>query len=167
MCGIPGILVTGSGRVFVCNGVSESDLRKGTVVEAAKRHWLTALAVLLALFLLFMAVAIGIEDDPDTSGAERAFGVIADAVLGLSLLGGLWALRRGRVPQSLALGAHRAWSPRWPDLALDGSPSASGAHRVVVRSRQRRSRARANDPLTEQQSWRGQSTLAPRRTLPQ
>ena len=70
-----------------------------------KQNWITGLAVLLGLFLLFLAVAIGVENDPETSGAERAFGVIVDALLGLSLLGGLWLLRRDLVSTRVALGA--------------------------------------------------------------
>lgn len=65
-------------------------------MEIVKRYWLTGLAVILGAFLLFLAVAIAFESEPETSGPEKAFGVIVNAVLGLSLLGGLWFLRSGR-----------------------------------------------------------------------
>lgn len=74
-------------------------------MEAVKRNWITGLAALLGLFLLFLAVAIAVEGDADASTAEQAFGVTVDAVLGLSLLGGLWLLRREGASQPLALGA--------------------------------------------------------------
>ena len=74
-------------------------------MDRIKRHWLTGLAAVLGLFLLFLSIAIAVESDPETSGGERAFGVIVDAVLGLSLLGGLWLLRRGGSHRSVALGA--------------------------------------------------------------
>ena len=69
-----------------------------------KRHWLTGLTVILGVFLLFLAFAFGFEDDPATSGQERAFGVVVNAVLGLALLGGFWFLRSGRLPTSVSLG---------------------------------------------------------------
>ncbi|MGI9648155.1 MAG: hypothetical protein ACR2OI_06515 [Acidimicrobiia bacterium] len=75
-------------------------------MEGIKRYWITGLAVLLGVFLLFLAVAIAIDpDEQATSTAEQAFGVVVDGVLGLSLLGGLWLLRQGRGNQSVALGA--------------------------------------------------------------
>jgi hypothetical protein len=74
-------------------------------MDVVRRHWLTGLAVLLGVFLLFLAIAIALENEPETSGSERAFGVIAMAVFGLALLGGLWFLRSGRVSTRVGLGA--------------------------------------------------------------
>lgn len=72
-------------------------------METVKRYWLTGLAVLLGAFLLFLAVAIAIDNDPAISGAERAFGVIVDVVFGVALLGGVVALRRRRFANSVSL----------------------------------------------------------------
>jgi hypothetical protein len=74
-------------------------------MEGLKRHWITGLAALLGLFLLFLAGAIAIAPDANASTAEQAFGVTVDAVLGLSILGGLWLLSREGSSQPLALGA--------------------------------------------------------------
>lgn len=74
-------------------------------MEIMKRYWLTGLTVLLGVFLLFLAVAFVFEDEPETSGSEKAFGVIVMAVLGLALLGGLWFLRSGRLSTRVCLGA--------------------------------------------------------------
>jgi hypothetical protein len=74
-------------------------------MEVAKGYWLTGLAVILGVFLLFLAIAIAFEDEPESSGAETAFGVIVMGVAGLALLGGLWFLHSGRIPTSVCLGA--------------------------------------------------------------
>lgn len=68
-----------------------------------RRYWLSGLAVLLGVFLLLLAIAIAVDNDPAVSGAERAFGVIVDAVLGVALLGGLWLLHQNRLPRSVSV----------------------------------------------------------------
>jgi hypothetical protein len=70
-----------------------------------KRHWITGLAVVLGAFLLFLAVAFAVETDPESSGAEQAFGVITMGVTALALLGGLWFLRSGGLSTRVCLGA--------------------------------------------------------------
>lgn len=74
-------------------------------MEGMKRYWITGLAVVLGAFLLFLAVAIAFENEPESSGAEQAFGVITMGVAALALLGGLWFLRSGRLSTRVCLGA--------------------------------------------------------------
>ena len=74
------------------------------MLDGIRRYWFTGLAVVLGVFLLFLAFAIGFDAEP-TSGPERVFGVVVDGVLALALLGGLWFLRSGRLPTSVSLGA--------------------------------------------------------------
>ena len=52
---------------------------------------------------MFLAIAIGLDGE-STSGQERAFGVVANGVFAIALLGGLWFLRSGRVSTSVSLG---------------------------------------------------------------
>ncbi len=70
-----------------------------------KRYWITGLAVLLGAFLLFLAVAFALENEPGTSGQEAAFGVIVMGMAALFILGGLWFLRSGRLSTRVCLGA--------------------------------------------------------------
>ena len=74
-------------------------------MEVVKRYWITGLAVVLGAFLLFLAVAIALENEPESSWVERAFGVITMGVAALALLGGLWFLRSGRLSTRVCLGA--------------------------------------------------------------
>ncbi|NNC91566.1 MAG: hypothetical protein HKN80_03645 [Acidimicrobiia bacterium] len=74
-------------------------------MEGLKRHWITGLAVVLGVFLLFLAVAIAFENEPTTSGQERAFGVVTMGVAAFALLGGLWFLRSGGLSTRVCLGA--------------------------------------------------------------
>lgn len=74
-------------------------------MEAIGRYWITGLAVVLGAFLLFLAVAFAFENEPETSGQEKAFGVIVMGVAALALLGGLWFLRSGRLSTRVCLGA--------------------------------------------------------------
>jgi hypothetical protein len=50
-------------------------------------------------------VAFAVENEPGTSGQERAFGVIVMGLAALLLLGGLWYLRSGRLSTRVCLGA--------------------------------------------------------------
>ena len=65
-----------------------------------KRHWITALSVLAAVFLVFLSVASFItsstSSNEDYEVAGRIFGVVA-ALGALALLGGLWGLRTERL----------------------------------------------------------------------
>jgi hypothetical protein len=71
--------------------------RLENAMEVMKRHWITGLAVVLGAFLLFLAVAFAFENEPGTSGQEKGFGVTVMGGAALSLLGGLWFLRSGRL----------------------------------------------------------------------
>ena len=62
-----------------------------------RHHWITSLAVLVGLFLAFLAIAIAFDDDPEVSDQEQAFGVISMGLLAIALFGGLWLLRSGRL----------------------------------------------------------------------
>jgi hypothetical protein len=62
-----------------------------------RQYWITGLAVLVGLFLAFLALAIAFDDDPEVSGQEQAFGVISMGLLAIALFGGLWLLRSGRL----------------------------------------------------------------------
>lgn len=72
-------------------------------MEGVKGHWLTVLAVILGLFLLFLAFAFA--GDQSQSGGQRAIGALVTGVPALALLGGLWGLGSGRVPVSVCTGA--------------------------------------------------------------
>jgi len=74
-------------------------------MEDMKRHWITGLAVVLGVFLGFLAVAIALDRTHESSGAEQAFGVITMGVAALALLGGLWFLRSSRLSTRVCLGA--------------------------------------------------------------
>ena len=61
-----------------------------------RSYWITTLAMLLGLFLAFLAVAFAMDtSDPEISGQEQAFGVVSMGLLAVALLGGLWLLRSG------------------------------------------------------------------------
>jgi hypothetical protein len=68
-----------------------------------RHHWITALTVLLGLFLAFLALAFAM-DNSDVSGQERAFGVVTMGLLAAALFGGLWLLRSGRMNTRVGLG---------------------------------------------------------------
>jgi hypothetical protein len=74
-------------------------------MDRLKNYWITTLAVLLGLFLAFLAIAFAIDDsDPEVSGQEQAFGVVTMGLLAVALLGGLWLLRSGRMNTWVGLG---------------------------------------------------------------
>lgn len=74
-------------------------------VGVVKRHWITALSVLAAVFLVFLSVASFSASDPDYEVEDRIFGGggpspgsrVVVALGALALLGGLWGLRTGRL----------------------------------------------------------------------
>ena len=59
-----------------------------------RRHGLTTLSVVMAGFMLFIAVASAV-DTADSTG-NRSVGGVTFGVFGLALLLGLWLLREGR-----------------------------------------------------------------------
>ena len=73
-------------------------------MDVIRRYWITGLAGALGVFLLFLALAIGLDDEP-TSWQERVFGVFMTGVPGLVLFGGLWSLHTSRLTTPLSLGA--------------------------------------------------------------
>jgi hypothetical protein len=62
-------------------------------VEGLRKHWLTALSLLLAAFMLFLAVAFAL--DTGESANARTIGAVVFGLSGLALLAGLWLLRAG------------------------------------------------------------------------
>ena len=72
-------------------------------MEAVRQNWITGLAVIVGAFLLFLAVAIGL--DGESTGGERVFGLVSMGVPGLVLFGGLWGLRSGRLTRAVSYGA--------------------------------------------------------------
>ncbi len=72
-------------------------------MEAVRENWITGLAVIVGVFLLFIAVAIGIDDE--STGGERFFGLVSMGVPGLALFSGLWGLRSGRYSRAVSYGA--------------------------------------------------------------
>jgi hypothetical protein len=70
-----------------------------------RHYWITTLAILLGLFLAFLAIAIAIDDsNPEESGQEQAFGVVSMGLLAVALFAGLWLLRSGSVNTWVGLG---------------------------------------------------------------
>jgi hypothetical protein len=65
------------------------------------RNWVTSLAVINGGFLLFLAVALGMNSS-DSTASERVFGLATMGVAGLALLAGLWGLRSGRWSRSVS-----------------------------------------------------------------
>lgn len=61
-----------------------------------KNHWITGLSLLGASFLLLTGTAMIITGGEFNETGVRVFGVFA-GLGGLSLLGGLWGLRTGRL----------------------------------------------------------------------
>ena len=72
-------------------------------MEAVKQYWITGLAVVLGIFLLFLAFAFA--GGQSQSAGRQVIGVLVTGVPGIALLGGLWGLRSGRVPVSICMGA--------------------------------------------------------------
>lgn len=68
-------------------------------MERSGVAWMTAIAVLVGLFLALEGAGI-VESQPTVG--QRLMGVIFVGVPGLMLLGGLWALRRPRIPTRVA-----------------------------------------------------------------
>jgi hypothetical protein len=58
-----------------------------------RKHWLTALSLLMAAFMLFLAVAFAL--DTEGSSTARTTGAVVFGISGLVLLSGLWLLRSG------------------------------------------------------------------------
>jgi hypothetical protein len=58
-----------------------------------QRHGLTTVALVMAGFMLFIAIASALDVDSD---GNRVVGGVTFGVLGLALLCGLWLLREGR-----------------------------------------------------------------------
>jgi hypothetical protein len=68
-------------------------------------HWITTLAVLLGLFLAFLAYLFAADgSNPEVSAQEQAFGVTVMGLTALALFGGLWLLRSGRTKTWVGLG---------------------------------------------------------------
>jgi hypothetical protein len=61
-----------------------------------REHWITALSVLAAGFLIFVSVAGLRASDPEYVTNDRVVGVVA-GLGALALLGGLWGLRSKRL----------------------------------------------------------------------
>jgi len=72
-------------------------------MEFLRRYRLTALAVIVGLFLVVLAVLFAL--DPDESAGQRAVGALIAGVLALAVLGGLWLIRSGITPLSFASAA--------------------------------------------------------------
>ena len=67
-----------------------------------RKHWVTAAALLMVAFTLFLAVAIAL-DAGDTAAGRTTGGVVL-GICGLALLAGVWLLREGRAtPVAYAL----------------------------------------------------------------
>jgi len=74
-------------------------------MESVRANWNTGLAVLVGLFLLFLAFALGVSDGSENDlspGAQVLIAVFAVGVPGLALLGGLWNLRSARYSRTVS-----------------------------------------------------------------
>ena len=70
-----------------------------------RSHWITALAVLLGLFLAFLAILFVADgSNPEVSAQDQAIGVVVMGLAALALFGGLWLLRSGRMKTWVGLG---------------------------------------------------------------
>ncbi len=58
-----------------------------------RKHWLTALSLLMAALMLFLAVAFALDTGESTTA--RTTGAVVFGISGLVLLAGLWLLRAG------------------------------------------------------------------------
>lgn len=65
-------------------------------MDDAKDHWITALALLAAAFLLFIGVA-QLADANEEGVVMTRIGGAVGLFTGLALLAGLWGLRTGRL----------------------------------------------------------------------
>ena len=65
-------------------------------MDSVKDHWITALAVLAVVFLLFMSVASLMASDPEYESEDRVTAALA-GLFALALIGGLWGVRTGRI----------------------------------------------------------------------
>jgi hypothetical protein len=84
---------------FVCTCRNECS-RRGVPMQGIRENWITGLATLVGLFLVFMTVGIGVDDA--SNGAERFFGVAVMGVAAVAFLGGLWGLRSGRLSKAVS-----------------------------------------------------------------
>jgi hypothetical protein len=67
-----------------------------TARDTIRHHWITALALVAAAFLVFIGIASFLTSDPEYQDEDRMAGVIA-ALGAAALLGGLWGLRTGHL----------------------------------------------------------------------
>ena len=61
-----------------------------------RKHWVTAATLLMVAFVLFLAVAIPLDTDSETTASGRTTGGVVFGLCALALLAGLWLLRDGR-----------------------------------------------------------------------
>lgn len=66
------------------------------MITSVKAHWITALAVVGVVFLLFIGIAFITGPDEGRETADRIIGAIF-ALIGIGLFAGLWGLRTGRL----------------------------------------------------------------------
>jgi hypothetical protein len=72
----------------------------GKTITALRSNWITWLAATIGAFLLFLAVAIGV--DAESTTPERVFGGGVMGLAGVALFGGIWSLRSGRFSKAVS-----------------------------------------------------------------
>jgi len=68
-------------------------------MESVRANWITGLAVLVGVFLVLLAFALGVSDSSEndlSSGVQILLAIFVVGAPGLTLLGGLWNLRSAR-----------------------------------------------------------------------